>query len=144
MHSCFLARPFQLASLSGAASSSAPAALPCRRTPWARPGSGGANLTLRRPSRRKPHGAAESLGRRCLSFAAAAGQLSNFNRAQHVRPSSPLCLVSYSAYINMPYGFVGLKSELTKQSISLASRMNILDLGCFCSYNCALSSTLSY
>uniref|UniRef100_A0ACD6A3B3 Uncharacterized protein n=1 Tax=Avena sativa TaxID=4498 RepID=A0ACD6A3B3_AVESA len=79
---CLLARPLQLASLTGAASPSAPAALPCRRIPWARPRFGGATPTLGWPCRRNPCGAApESSG---LSFApAAAGQLSNSSGAQH-------------------------------------------------------------
>ncbi|KAM3294001.1 hypothetical protein ACQJBY_037102 [Aegilops geniculata] len=75
MHSGLLARPPQLAPLSGAASP--PAALPCRRTPWARPGLGPSTATPRRPCRRNPCGASktERPDRRGFRFAAA-GQLS--------------------------------------------------------------------
>lgn len=90
MHSGLLARPLQLAPLSGAASP--PAALPCRRAPW---GLGVLTATLRRPCRRNPCGAAktERPDRRGFRFAAA-GQLSSSSPPQHVRPPPPLYLVS--------------------------------------------------
>ncbi|XP_044364579.1 calcium-transporting ATPase 3, plasma membrane-type isoform X1 [Triticum aestivum] len=81
MHSGLLARPPQLAPFSGAASP--PAALPCRRTPWARPGLGVSTATPRRPCRRNPCGAAktERPDRRGFRFAAA-GQLSSSSPPQ--------------------------------------------------------------
>ncbi|KQK14184.1 hypothetical protein BRADI_1g14630v3 [Brachypodium distachyon] len=85
---CLFARPLQLAfSLPGTASSPAPQALPCRRippNPWARPGFGATTVTLRRSCRRKPCCGVESSDRR-FPFAAA-GELSNSNRAQHEKP----------------------------------------------------------